>query len=68
MDLDYFKDWLFDLINECDTLDITDIEADDRNNSIFVTVAGGRTFRILCSEAGDSVFRQTTAQAVPPAL
>lgn len=50
MDLNYFKDKLFDILNETDELDIADITADDRNNLLTVTLAGGSTFELECRE------------------
>ena len=32
MELNYFKDKLFDLLNETDELDIADLDAEDRKN------------------------------------
>ncbi len=48
MELNYFKDKLFDLINESDELDIADIEAEDRKNLFTVTMADGSIFEVLC--------------------
>ena len=48
MELNYFKDCLFDLINECDSLKIADIEVQDRNDTITVTVEDGSVFEIKC--------------------
>ena len=50
MDLNYFKDKLFDILNETDELDITDICTDDRNDRLTVSVAGGSVFQIECRE------------------
>lgn len=51
MDLNYFKDKLFDILNDTDELDITDICADDRNDRLTVSVAGGSVFEIECRRA-----------------
>ena len=48
MNLNYFKDCLFDLINEWDSLDITDIEVQDRSDTITITVRDGSIFEIKC--------------------
>lgn len=45
MDLNYFKDLLFDLINESD-LPIQDIEADDTNNLFVITVIDGTKYSL----------------------
>ena len=41
MDLDYFKDVLFDLINECDLFELSDIRTDERRNTIHVVLQSG---------------------------
>lgn len=50
MELNYFKDKLFDILNETDELDITDILADDKNNLLTVSIAGGSAFEIVCRQ------------------
>ena len=44
MELNYFKDKLFDVVNENDEVDISDIEAVDRENKLYITVADGTKF------------------------
>lgn len=46
MEQNDFKDWLFELINEGDTVE--DIETDDINDTF--TVSMGNTFEIKCKE------------------
>lgn len=46
MDINYFKDVLFDLMNESDALDVEDIQSDDKENQFVVTVRGGATFSV----------------------
>ena len=46
MDLNYFKDILFDLINESDALDVADIQSDDRANTFTVTTKDGASFLV----------------------
>ena len=48
MELNYFKDKLFDLLNETDELDIADLDAEDRKNLLKVTMADGRIFEVSC--------------------
>ena len=48
MELNYFKDCLFDLINECDSMKIADIDVQDRDDTITVTVEDGSIFEIKC--------------------
>ncbi len=50
MELNYFKDQLFDLLNESDDLDISDIRADDRNHLFTVSMADGSVFEIVCQK------------------
>ena len=50
MDFNIFKDNLFDLINESDVLDVDDIEADDKNDLLIVTMKDGTKFRIHIEE------------------
>lgn len=50
MELNYFKDKLFDLLNESDELDLSDITADDSRGLFTVSTADGSTFEILCRE------------------
>ena len=49
MELNYFKDQLFDLLNESDALDVREITADDRANTFRVMVSDGTIFQIVCS-------------------
>ncbi len=51
MDLNYFKDKLFDILNETDELDITDICVDDLKDRLTVSIAGGNVFQIECRQA-----------------
>ena len=44
MELDYFKDHLFDLLNESDLLDVKDIEDDTVENRFIVTLNDGSVF------------------------
>lgn len=48
MELDYFKDQLFDLLNESEELELTDLRADDRNNLLTVSTADGSVFELVC--------------------
>lgn len=47
MSLDYFKDVLFDLINESDALDVDDIQSDDRANTFLVLMKDGSAYSVL---------------------
>ena len=48
MDLNYFKDKLFDLLNDSDDLNIVDIVTDDRRGLFTVNTTDGSTFELLC--------------------
>ena len=48
MDLNYFKDQLFDLLNDSDDLNIADIVTDDRCGLFTVNTTDGSTFELLC--------------------
>ena len=48
MDLNHFKDILFDLMNESNELGVTEIEADDQANTFTLTVADGAKFTVIC--------------------
>lgn len=50
MDLNYFKDKLFDLLNESDELDLSDIRADDKRNTFTVRTADGSEFELMCQK------------------
>ena len=50
MDLNYFKDKLFDLLNECDELDLSDIRTDDKRDTFTVRTADGSIFELLCRQ------------------
>ena len=51
MDKNYFKDILFDLINESDALDpyLADIECDDRSDRMTVVMKDGTRFDVHVS-------------------
>ncbi len=50
MDLNYFKDILFDLLNESDELNVNNIYADDPNNTFTIITEDGTAFEILCRQ------------------
>ena len=51
MDKNYFKDILFDLVNESDELDpfLEDIQCDDRNDLMTVIMKDGKQFTVHVS-------------------
>lgn len=52
MDLNEFKDRLFDLINESSDLLVSDIAVNDRENTIKVYLQDHSVFTIACSASG----------------
>ena len=46
MNIDYFKDILFDLMNESDALDVADIQSDDLANMFLVVMKDGTAFSV----------------------
>ncbi len=50
MELNYFKDILFDHINEWDQ-DILDIVTVDREDLFWITMGDGSVFQLHCSKA-----------------
>ena len=50
MDLNYFKDKIFDLLNESDELDLSDIRTDDKRDTFTVRTADGSVFELLCQK------------------
>lgn len=46
MDLNYFKDKLFDLLNDSEGLKIADLNADEQNNLLTVKTEDGNIFEI----------------------
>jgi len=48
MDLNYFKDKLFDILNDSDNIDILDIITDDRRGLFIVSTSDESVFEILC--------------------
>lgn len=52
MDLNEFKDRLFDLINESSDLLVSDITVNDRENTIKVYLQDHSVFTIACSVSG----------------
>ncbi len=48
MELNDFKDWLFEMMNGGDTVE--DIETDDINDTFMVSMGDGNTFERKCKE------------------
>ena len=50
MELNYFKDHLFDLLNESNILNVRSIIADDKENVFHVVVSDGSEFCVKCAD------------------
>lgn len=48
MKLDYFKDKIFELLNETDEMKIRDIETNDRENKFRIELYDGSAFEVEC--------------------
>ncbi len=53
MKLDYFRDKLFDLLNDSEELGIADLNADERNGLLTVETEDGNVFEIVCQQVGE---------------
>ena len=51
MELNYFRDRLFDLLNDSEEMGIIDLNADERNNLFTVRTEDGEVFEIVCRQA-----------------
>lgn len=50
MNYTFFKDVLFDLINECNAFDIADLTLEDKGNQIIVLTEDGKKFKVSLSD------------------
>lgn len=51
MKLNYFRDKLFDLLNDSEGMGIADLNADERNSLLTVRTEDGDVFEIVCRQA-----------------
>lgn len=61
MKLDYFRDKLFDLLNDSEGMGIADLNADERNSLLTVRTEDGDVFEIVCRQATGKEDGWTTA-------
>ena len=61
MKLDYFRDKLFDLLNDSEGMGIADLNADERNSLLTVRTEDGNVFEIVCRQATGKEDGWTTA-------
>jgi len=48
--LNYFKDKLFELLNEADNLGILDIDSNDKENTFSILLEDGNLFELICRQ------------------
>ena len=68
MKTNYFLDILFDLINESDTLNVREIEADLRSAALHVTVSDGSSFVVQIKKlplTRELAAKQTEGEIIP---
>jgi len=68
MKTNYFLDILFDLINESDTLNVREIEADLQNNVLCVSVSDGSSFNVAIKKlplTRELAAKQTEGEIIP---
>ena len=51
MKLNYFRDKLFDLLNDSEGMGIADLNADEQNSLLTVRTEDGDVFEIVCQQA-----------------
>ena len=51
MELNYFRDRLFDLLNDSEGMGIVDLNVDEKNSLITVRTEEGNIFEIVCQQA-----------------
>ena len=51
MELNYFRDRLFDLLNDSEGMGIADLNTDERNGLLTVMTEDGTVFEIVCQQA-----------------
>ncbi len=57
MNLEYLHDLLFDLINECDKLDIYNIVENCKQHTLWIIMNDGSVFRIQCEKEAFHLFK-----------
>ena len=61
MELNYFRDKLFDLLNDSEGMRIADLNTDERNSLLNVRTEDGDVFEIVCRKAAGKEDGWTTA-------
>ena len=61
MKLNYFRDKLFDFLNDSEGMGIADLNADEQNSLLTVRTEDGDVFEIVCRQAAGKEDGWTTA-------
>ncbi len=61
MEPNYFRDKLFDLLNDSEGMRIADLNTDERNSLLNVRTEDGDVFEIVCRQAAGKEDGWTTA-------
>jgi len=61
IELNYFRDKLFDLLNDSEGMRIADLNTDERNSLLNVRTEDGDVFEIVCRQAAGKEDGWTTA-------
>ncbi len=61
MEPNYFRDKLFDLLNDSEGMRIADLNTDERNSLLTVRTEDGDVFEIVCRQAAGKEDGWTTA-------
>ena len=61
MELNYFRDRLFDLLNDREGMGIANLNANERNSLLTVRTEEGNVFEIVCRQAAGKEDGWTTA-------
>ena len=55
MELNHFKDMIFEMLNESDNNMIRDIDTNDKANTFGVTLQDGSVFEVQCRQIGKAI-------------
>ena len=55
MELNYLKDLLFDVISDSNEMNVSDIKADDRQNTFTIQMADRSRFVVECRKADERI-------------
>lgn len=55
MELNYFKDTIFDMMNNSDEMDIKDIKTNDKENKFTISFMDGTNFELECRQINENL-------------